>query len=323
MKAVIHEVYGSPDVIELREIPTPTIAQNQMLVRVHAAAVNPLDWHFLRGAPRLLRAQAGLRVPKRTGLGADIAGVVESVGSNVTGFAIGDEIFGEGASTLAEYAIVGPQRVAHKPPSISFESAAAIPVAGITALQGLREHGGLKRGESVLINGASGGVGTFAVQLASSLGATTTGVCSTANVELVRSLGADRVIDYTREDFSRGDERYDLILDLAGNHSLRAFRRALTPEGRLVLCGGGTPESGSLGMIVGLIGAKLTSSFSRQKAKFFLASVTTENLEALATLVASGQIRPVIDRTYPLAETAEAIRYLETGRARGKVVITV
>lgn len=321
MLAVAHDEYGPPDVLESREVPRPTLDDDEILVRVHAAAANPLDWHLLRGVPYIMRLQFGLRAPKTPVRGVDVAGRVEAVGAAVSRFEPGDEVFGEASGAFAEYVSGKADSFVLKPATLTFEQAAAVPVAGVTALQGLRDEGRIEPGQRVLVNGASGGVGTFAVQLAKAYGAVVTGVCSTRNVNLVRSLGADHVVDYTQTDFTGGEVQYDLVFDLVGNRSLSALRRVLAPEGTLVLC------SGAGGRWVGPLGTVLvalaTSRFSRQQLRAFVATVDTEKLGELAGLLEAGTVTPVIDRTYPLSEVPEAIRYLETGRARGKVVITV
>jgi NADPH:quinone reductase-like Zn-dependent oxidoreductase len=280
---------------------------------VRAASVNPYDWHLLRGRPYLIRLSEGLRRPKRPGLGVDVAGVVEAVGKNVTQLAPGDEVFGGGAGAFAEYVVGVERKLVPKPARLSFEEAAAIPIAGVTALQAVRDRGEVQPGQKVLINGASGGVGTFAVQIATWLGAEVTGVCSTRNVELVRLLGADRVVDYTRDDFTRGAERYDVIFDAIGNRSLSALRRALTASGTLVLAGG---DSLSL-----LLRGLALRRFVRHRLRPFVANVNADDLLVLKELVEAGEVRPIVDRTYPLAEAAAAIAYVETRRARGKVVL--
>jgi NADPH:quinone reductase-like Zn-dependent oxidoreductase len=321
MKAIVYHRYGSPDVIELEEIDTPVPEDNQVLVRAHAASVNPLDWHRMRGQPYVMRASEGLAKPKNNGLGADVAGRVEAVGKNVTQFQPGDEVFGMSIRTLAEYVSVSEDGLVLKPANLTFEQAAAVPVGAISALQGLRNRGQIQPGQRVLINGASGGVGTFAVQIAKSFGAEVTGVCSTRNVAMVRSIGADQVIDYTKEDFSKGEQLYDLILDCVGNRSLRAFRRVLKPKGLLVVVGGGHGRwLGPLGLI---IRAVLLSPLVSQKLTTFLAKRSKDDLQFLKELIEAGTVTPVIDRRYPLSEVPEAIRYLEEGHAQGKVVITV
>lgn len=323
MKAVIHCEYGSPDALELREIQRCVPADDELLVRVRAAAVNPLDWHYVRGTPYLARLlDMGLRKPKVIRLGVDFAGTVEAVGAKVTRFRSGDEVFGGRTGAFAEYVCVREHRaVVHKPPGLTFEEAAAVPVAAVTALQGLRDEGALQPGQKVLVNGASGGVGTFAVQLAKAFGADVTGVCSTRNVELVRSLGADQVVDYTREDFTRTGERYDVLLDNVGNRSLSECRRVLAPEGRYVMVGG--PKGRWLDPLPRALAAHVTSWFVPQRMGAFLAELNQEDLTVLRELLAAGKVRPAIDRRYPLAEVPAAIRYLEEGRARGKVVITM
>lgn len=325
MQAIIRCDYGTADVLRLAQVETPVPDDDEILVKVHAAAINPLDWHEMRGTPYLMRLGSGLRKPTVFRLGVDFAGTVESVGANVTRFKPGDEVFGGRSGALAEYLVVRQDRaVAPKPTNLSFEQASTGGIAAVTALQALRDSGRLQPGEKVLINGASGGVGTFAVQIAKSLGAEVTGVSSTRNLELVRSLGADHVIDYTREDYSTSGRLYDLILDNVGNRALAENRRVLTPTGRYVLVGGGGPDAGNwIGPMLKPLQAVLLSPFVSQDLGMFLATFTNEDMQLLAQLMQSGAVTPVIDRRYPLSETAEAIRYLEQGRARGKVVITV
>ncbi|MEN3313564.1 MAG: hypothetical protein V7645_2893 [Actinomycetota bacterium] len=322
MKATVYHRYGSPDVLELKEIDRPVVRDDQVLVRVHAASVNPLDWHSMRGMPYLMRATGGLAKPKNTGLGADVAGRVEAVGRSVTQFQPGDEVFGMSIRTLAEYVSVSELGVVLKPANVTFEQAAAVPLAALTALQGLRDKGQIEPGQRVLIIGASGGVGTFAVQIARSFGADVTGVCSTRNVDLVRSIGADQVIDYTREDFTRTGKTYDLIFDSAGYRSLSDCRRLLGSNGILVMCGAGDGRS-SLRIGARMLKALSLSRFGRRKFVSFVAKRNTDDLVALKELVEAGKVTPVIDRQYPLSEVPEAIRYLEEGHARGKVVIAV
>jgi len=325
MRAIVRCDYGTADVLRLEQVETPVPGDDEILVKVRAAAINPLDWHEMRGTPYLMRLGSGLRKPKDIRLGVDFAGTVEAVGRNVTRFKPGDEVFGGRSGALAEYVVVRHDRaVAAKPSNVSFEQAATAGIAAITALQALRDAGRLQSGEKVLVNGASGGVGTFAVQIAKALGAEVTGVSSTRNLELVRSLGADRVIDYTREDYSAGGRLYDVILDNVGNRSLSENRRVLAPTGRYVLVGGGGPDAGNwIGPLLKPLQAVLLSPFVSQDMGMFLSGFTNEDMQRLAELMQSGAVTPVIDRSYPLSETAEAIRYLEQGRARGKVVITV
>jgi NADPH:quinone reductase-like Zn-dependent oxidoreductase len=325
MKAIVYCDYGVPN-LKLQQIEKPTPADDQLLVKVRAASVNPLDWHFVEGTPYLMRAMGvGLRKPKDTRLGVDFAGTVEAVGKNVTKFKPGDEVFGGRNGAFSEYVCVRePRAVAVKPPNITFEQAASVPIAAITALQGVRDKGKVQPGQKVLINGASGGVGTFAVQIAKSFGADVTGVCSTRNLDMVRSLGADHVIDYTKEDFTKGTERYDVIIDNVANHSLLESRRALKPNGIYVLIGGGSAnEQGLIGPLINPIKAMLLSPFVSQKMGMLLADLNHDDLTMLADLMQAGKMKPVIDRTYKLSDLPDAIRYLEQGHARGKVVITV
>lgn len=323
MQAIVYHRYGPPEVLELVEIDKPAPAAGEVLVRVHAASVNPYDWHFMRGAPRFFRFVTGLRGPKSPRLGADMAGVVESIGDGVTLFKAGDAVFGCGAGSFAEYACVAESKLAIKPENLSFEQAAAVPIAGITALQGLRDCGKVRPGQRLLVNGASGGVGTFAVQIGKWLGAHVTGVCSTRNADLVESLGADRVIDYTHEDFTRSGERWDAIFDLVGNRSLRDFRRILEPKGVFVGCGGGTIEKSSIDYLEVMLARAVIAPFVSQKITGVLAKANTADLKLLADLLDKGTIRSVLDRSYPLNQVAEAIGYVETGRARGKVTISI
>jgi NADPH:quinone reductase-like Zn-dependent oxidoreductase len=325
MRAVVYCDYGTADVLRLEDVAKPVPGDDELLVRVHAAGVNPLDWHYMRGTPYVMRLSSGLRKPKDTRVGVDYAGTVEAVGRNVTRFKPGDEVFGGRSGALAQYVAVRQDRaVALKPANVSFEQAGAVAIAATTALQGLRDAGRVQPGDKVLINGASGGVGTFAVQIAKAMGAEVTGVCSTRNVELVRSLGADHVIDYTRDDYSAGGQRYDVILDNVGNRSLSENRRVLAPEGRYVLIGGGGPDDGHwIGPFVKPIQAALMSPFVSQDMGMLLAKLSNEDVNRLAELMRSGAVTPVIDRRYRLQEAAEAIRYLEQGRARGKVVVTM
>ena len=322
MQAIVNEEYGGPEVLELRDVDAPALDPDGILVRVRASSVNAYDWHVMRGLPYLVRLSEGRGRPKQQIRGVDVAGVVEAVGENVTAFHPGDEVFGAKAGALAEYVCAGPKTVlAAKPAGLTFEQAAAIPLAGVTALQSLRDRGRLEAGQRVLVNGAAGGVGTFSVQIAKALGADVTGVCSARNVDLVTSIGADRVLDYAEVDFARSGERYDLVVDNVGNRSLRDLRRALTPHGTLVVVGGG--GGNWVGPMMLPLRAAMVSPFVGQRLLPLLAKHTQDDLLVLKELAETGKVVPVIDRTYPLAETAEAIRYLETGHARGKVVVAV
>jgi NADPH:quinone reductase-like Zn-dependent oxidoreductase len=321
MKAIVQYTYGSPDVLELEEIDKPVVKDKDVLVRVHAAAVNPLDWHNMRGLPYFLRMGNGLLKPKNSVLGVDVAGHVEAVGKNVTQLQPGDEVFGLSKGAFAEYVCAGEDRLSPKPAKLTFEQAAAVPVAALTALQGLRDRGRMQPGQKVLIVGASGGVGTFAVQIAKSFGADVTGVCSTRNVDMVRSIGADHVIDYTQEDFTQSGRRYDVIVDMAGTHSLSDCRRALTPPGTYVVVG--APSGRWLSGPDRFIKALVLSLFVSQRMVPFITTANKEDLIVLKDLIEAGKVTPVIDKSYGLTEVPEAIRYLEEGHARGKVVITV
>jgi NADPH:quinone reductase-like Zn-dependent oxidoreductase len=322
MKAVVYTKYGSPDVLQLKEVEKPTPKDNEVLIRIHAASANAADWHLLRGDPFLLRLGYGLLKPNNTILGADIAGRVEAVGNNVTQFQPGDEVFGDisgcGLGGFAEYVSVPEHAVISKPASMTFEEAAAVPMAAVTALQGLRDKGQIQPGQKVLIHGASGGVGTFAVQIAKAFRAEVTAVCSTRKVDLVRSIGADHVIDYTQEDFTKNGQRYDLILAANGNRSMFEYKRALAPKGRYVVTGGSMAQ-----LFQAMLLGPLLSTAGRQKMGNVLARPNQNDLACMKELLEAGKVIPVIDRCYPLSETAEAIRYLEAGHARGKVVITV
>jgi NADPH:quinone reductase-like Zn-dependent oxidoreductase len=323
MKAIVYTEYGSADVLHLAEVDKPVVGDDQVLVKVRAAAVNPLDWHYMRGLPYIGRMAFGLRKPKSQTLGADFAGTIEAVGRNVKQFRPGDEVFGGTLGTFAEYMCVsedGP--VLQKPANLTLEAAAVVPVAATTALQGLRDKGQIQPGQKVLINGAGGGVGTFAVQIAKSFGADVTAVCSTKNVQMVRSIGADHVVDYTQDDFTRSGLRYDLIVHIAGDRSLSDFRRALTPKGTLVVIGG---EGGGrlLGPLAFLLKSLVLSRFVSQRVVPFLAATNKEDLVTLKDLIEAGKVTPVIDRRYPFAEVPEAVRYLEEGHARGKVVVNM
>lgn len=323
MKAITYHHYGTPDVLTLEEIPKRTAASDEVLIAVRAASVNPYDWHFLRGTPKFVRLVMGVGGPRFPGLGADVAGVVESVGPKVTRFKPGDAVFGTGRGAFAEFACARESQLALKPERVTFEQAAALPIAGITALQALRDRARVLPEQSVLINGAAGGVGTFAVQIAKILGAQVTGVCSTHNVDLVQSLGAEHVIDYTREDFTRSMDRYDVIFDLVGNRPLKELRRVLRARGVYVGCGGGGPDRGSGELLRGMLGAMLAKPFVSQRLTSVLAKVNTDDLGRLGAWVALGKLNPVLDRRYSLAQTAEAVRYVETCHARGKVTIAV
>ena len=319
MKAIVQGAYGPPDVLQLRDIAKPEVTGNEVLIRVRAASVNPADWRFMRGSPYVIRLTGyGVRRPTHPVPGIDVAGVVETIGTDVAKLRPGDELFGWCRGAYAEYACAVESNFVPKPANISFEQAAAVPLGGITALQGLRDKGKLKRGQSVLIIGASGGVGTFAVQIAKALGAEVTGVCSTGNVELVRSIGADHVIDYTQEDSVGAEPRYDLIFQLAGTTSPSDCRRALMPKGTLVLCSGDGRMSGMGRMAAAMV----TSPFVSQSLVTWVSKQKNEDLLTLAKFIESGQVKPVVDKTYPLGETADAIRYVEDGHTRGKVVIT-
>jgi len=324
MKAIAYQEYGSADVLELKEVGKPEIESDSVLVRVRAASANPYDWHYMRGIPYIARLMAtGLRKPKHSVLGTDVAGEVEAVGDAVTRFRPGDEVFGfVGSGGFAEYVSAPEKLLALKPANLSFQQAATVPLAAVTALQGLRDAGNIQSGQKVLIVGASGGVGTFAVQIAKWYGANVTGVCSARNLEMVRSIGADQVIDYTREDFTRSGQQYDLIFQLAGITSPSSFRRVLTPKGRLVLSSGDSPGR-VIGPISRIIKAVLLSPFIGQTMGPAVAKPSSDDLQFLRELIEAGSVTPVIDRTYPLTEAPDAIRYLETGRARGKVVIAV
>jgi len=323
MQAIVYHRYGSPDVLELQEIPKPTPAESEVLIRIHAASVNPYDWHFLRGHPSFIRLFTGLRNPKSPRLGADVAGVVDAVGSKVASFKPGDAVFGAAKGSFAEYACATPSQLTLKPQDVSFEQAACLPIAGITALQGLRDKGKVQAGQNVLINGAAGGVGTFAVQIAKSYGARVTGVCSTRNIDLLRSIGADEVIDYTREDFARSAQRYDLLFDLVGNRTLADCLSVIQPHGTYISCGGGGPDRTTMDLLAGLLQNAVRSHFVSQKMPGLLAKINGEDLALLASLVQKGKLTPIVEHTCSLRETAEAVRHVESGHVRGKVVIAV
>ena len=323
MKSVRYHCYGSPDVLRLERVAIPTPADDQVLVRVEAAGVNPLDWHYMRGEPYLVRLMAGIGAPDDPKLGVDFAGTVEAVGSAVTRFQPGDEVFGGVTGAFSEYVVIGQDRaIAHKPANVSFEEAGTVAIAAVTALQGLRDHGGLQPGQKVLINGASGGVGSFAVQIARSIGAEVTGVCSARNAAMVRELGANHVIDYRQENFTELGKRYDLILDMVGNHSLSDLRGVLEPEGSLVIVG--AADMGNYFEPIWLpIKTSIYNLFVSQDMKGMLARLSRDDMQLLADLMQAGELTTEIDRVYRLDEIAEAIRYSESGRARGKIVIDV
>jgi NADPH:quinone reductase-like Zn-dependent oxidoreductase len=325
MRAITSCEYGV-DNLKLQEIEKPTPADNELLVRVRAASLNPVDGHLMRGNIPMRLLGGGMRKPKNTRFGTDFAGTIEAVGKNVTDFKPGDEVFGAKNGAAAEYICVKADRaVVSKPGNITLEQAGSVAIAGVTALQGLRDKGHIQAGQKVLINGASGGVGTFAVQIAKAFGAEVTGVCSTRNVDLVKSLGADQVIDYTKKDFTKTDQRYDLLFDLVGNHSFSERRHLLTPNGICVLggIGGAGIHQGSWGRVAGNFGAAFLSMFTSQKFVTYIAKLTKGDLTVLRDLMQAGKVIPVIDRTYKLDQTADAVRYLEEGHAHGKVVITV
>jgi NADPH:quinone reductase-like Zn-dependent oxidoreductase len=323
MKAIVYHEYGSPDVLKCEEVEKPVLRKDdEVLIKVCAAAVNPLDWRIMKGEPALLRLFFGLRKPRRGRPGVDVAGEVEAVGKNVTQFKPGDAVFGSCPAAFAEYACTRESKIAMKPDNVTFEQAASINVAGLTALQGLRDKGKVQPGSKVLINGAAGGVGTFAVQIAKSFGAHVTGVCSTRNVDMVRSIGADEVIDYTQHDFTTSNRRYDVILECVGNHSFSECRRVLNPHGRFVIVGG--PHDPSvMDLMAPMIQALVLSLFGNQKAVMFIAKASQADLTFLGELIATGKLIPVIGRSYTLSEAAAAVQHVEEGHARGKVVVTL
>jgi len=328
MKAAIYTRYGPPDVVQMAEVEKPVPRDDEVLIRVRAAAVNPYDWHFMRGEPYPVRiAAGGLRKPKDSRLGADVAGEIEAAGRNITQFKPGDAVFGSCKGAFAEYACASESNLAMKPDNVTFEQAASVPIAAFTALQGLRrggltKDGKIQSGHKVLINGAAGGVGTFAVQIAKSFGAVVTGVCSTRNVEMVRSIGADQVVDYTQEDFTKSARRYDVVLDCVGNHSFSECRRVMNPRG-IYVGAGGTSDNWMIVPLTRAIKALVLSWFVSQKQVMVLAKPSKEDLTFMGELMAIGKVTPVIDKRYGLSEVREAVRYLEAGHARGKVVITV
>jgi NADPH:quinone reductase-like Zn-dependent oxidoreductase len=321
MKAIVRHTYGSPDVLEFVDIDKPVPADDEVLVRVRTSSVNPAEWYETKGI-LVGRPQMGWFKPKESRLGADFAGIVEAVGANRTDFAPGDEVFGGRNGAFAEYVSV-KNAIVPKPANITFEQAGAVPIAAITALQGLRDKGDLQAGQKVLINGASGGVGTFAVQIAKAFGAEVTAVCSTRNTEQARALGADRVVDYTQEDFTKLDEQYDVLIDIAGSKPFGKFRRVLTPQATVVLVGAKFPGRGLLGPLRHVIRTRLAAVGKSQKVKFFVAKITKEDLAVMRELLESGKVKPVIDRTYELTQVDDALRYLGEGHARGKIVITM
>jgi NADPH:quinone reductase-like Zn-dependent oxidoreductase len=322
MQAVMYRCYGSPDVLQLESTEKPIPSDNEVLVKIKAAGVNPLDWHYLRGSPYIMRLGTGLGAPDETRLGVDFAGTVEAVGKNVKQFKPGEDVFGGKTGAFAEYVTIAEDRaLTHKPVNVSFEQAASVPISAITALQALRDKGQLQPGQKVLINGASGGVGTFAVQIARAIGAEVTGVCSARNAEMVRSIGADHVIDYTQENYTENGQHYDLIIDMVGNHSLLDNRKVLTPEGIFVIVGGGSGNW--LGPLLGPIKASLYSPFVDQEFGLLMAQLRKDDLKTLADLMLTGQLVPVIDRRYSLSEVPAALRYSEEGHARGKIIINM
>ena len=322
MKAIVYHNYGLPDVLKCEEVEKPTPADDEVLIRVRAASVNPID-RFFRGRPYLTRIMTGLRKPKYTRLGVDVAGQVEAAGRNVTEFKPGDEVFGACRGAFAEYACAPKSKLALKPDNVTFEQAAAVPVAGLTALQGLRYKGQIQPGQTVLINGAAGGVGTFAVQVAKSFGADVTGVCSTRNVDMVRSIGADHVIDYSQADFTKSTQRYDLIFDLVANHSLLACRRVMNPTGIYIAAGIISLGESMIRILAHMIATIVLPRFVSQNFVTFIAKINQADLTVMRELMATGKVAPVIDKRYSLSEVPEAVRYLEAKHARGKVVITL
>jgi NADPH:quinone reductase-like Zn-dependent oxidoreductase len=325
MKAIVYQNFGSPDVLECQDTEKPTPADDEVLIKVRAASVNPLDWKLMKGGPFIVRLLLGLGKPKMRRPGVDVAGEVEAVGKNVTQFKLGDQVFGTCAGAFAEYVTSKSARglksaLVIKPDNLTYEQAASAPVAALTALQGLRDKARIQPGQKVLVNGAAGGVGTFAVQIGKSFGAIVTGVCSTRNVGMVRSIGADQVIDYTQQDFTKSGQRYDIVLDCVGNHSFSEWTRVLNPKG--ILVGVGAPADVSMsGLLAALIGALVRSVFVSQRIAIFIAKVNQEDLTTVGELMAAGKVRPVIDKRFRLSEAREAFQYMETGHARGKVII--
>lgn len=321
MNAVVYERYG-PEAVELREVERPLVGDDQVLVRVRASSVNPVEWYSVYAPPFVRVISRQLRRPKDTSLGIDLAGTVEAVGRKVTAFRPGDEVFGASGASWAEYAATSAAKLVRKPPNVSFEEAAGVPVAGLTALQAVRDHGSIQPGQKVLINGASGGVGTYAIQIAKVFGGDVTAVCSTRNVELARSLGADRAIDYTREDFTQLGQRHDLVIDIAGSRSLAKLRRVLTAQATVVVVGAKMKYS-LLGPLKHMIGTLVESVGRSQKVKVFIANIETPDLAYMGELIESGKVRSVIDRHYPLSEAVEALRYLGQGHAQGKIILNI
>jgi len=320
MQAIVQDEYGTAEVLELEEVALPVVGDDQVLIQVHAAAVNPYDWHMMTGKPYLVRALAGLRRPKQRIPGADVSGRVEAVGAEVTEFLPGDEVFGSARGAYAEYAVAKENRIVKKPDTVSFEQAASVAIAGLTALQGLRDKGQIQPAHEVLVIGASGGVGTFAVQIAKSYGARVTGVCSTRNLDMVRSIGADHVLDYTEDDFTEPGRQYDLILDVVGSHSLRQCRRTLT-HGGIYVSAGMEKKGNWIQPLTHVLKVKLASLMGRQKMFSILSSITKPDLVAMRELMESGEVAPVIDRCFDLAEASDALRHQGEGHARGKTVI--
>jgi NADPH:quinone reductase-like Zn-dependent oxidoreductase len=322
VKAAVYRRYGPPDVVEIADVAPPVPGDDDVLIEVRAASVNPADWHFMRGEPALVRLVAGLRTPRNPRLGRDVAGRVQVVGHNVIRFRPADEVFGTCAGSFAQFALAREAAIAAKPSSVAFEQAAAVPIAALTALQGLRDHGRVRRGHAVLVNGAAGGVGTFAVQIAKSYGARVTGVCSTANVGMVRSIGADEVVDYTKEDFAVRRGQYDVFFDCVVNHTLAACLGVLTPDGVHVIAGAARDQS-FLAVMARPASARLRSPVGGRRVRTFIAKPSHRDLAVVGDLMAAGAVRAVIDRRYKLSDTADAIRYLEGGHARGKVIVEV
>jgi NADPH:quinone reductase-like Zn-dependent oxidoreductase len=323
MQAALARCYGGPEVLTIETVPMPTLADDEVLVRVYAAGLNPHDWHSMRGEPYFMRIGAGFGRPEDPFVGVDFAGTVEAIGKKVTRFSKGDAVFGGRGGAVAEYVVAREQgSIVAKPDNVTFEEAGGVAIAAITALQGLRDRGNIQPGHKVLINGASGGVGTFAIQIAKAYGAEVTAVCSTRNLELVRSLGADQVVDYTQKNFTDTTTRYDLILDNVGTQSISAMRGVLQPDGRIVIVGG-TSRDPWIGPLLGPIKAALISPFIEQKVGMFVAQMHQSDLATLSTLMESGKVRTAIDKTYPMSEVAAAMEYLETGRARGKVIVKI